>query len=397
MTKADSHLRVAIVCRVLWNGGVQRTAIAQTEILRKLGIPTDLYFLRVVMGTAFRLPAGTIVMADFPVRTSLARIQLWITSLFARHRGRDASVDLDRLIAFGPTAESYSVVVYNDQYAALLGMWKYLRGRQPYVMMFHEFFPRVRKGPVALVLNPIAALIDIVSILVAPAIVTTAAATRDRLERIAEGKTWLARLGAPDPTELPPPPPRRDRQSIFSITVWDRGRHPEIYVELARQVPSFHIILAGMWTDPAHLAEVKALAKDVPNLEITGPVSEAERQQREGEAWLYLRFGFAESGPGMGGLEALARGSIVLCNRGLGLSEIIEDGLNGFVLSAPDPAEAARLLRRIEQLPDARLHEISAAALATARAHSWLAHGSVLVEAIEAAVRAPGSHPHYRT
>ena len=82
--------RVAVLCRILWNGGVQRVAIAQTQALRRLGIPASLFFLRRVAEVAFDLPPGTFFFADPVQAGALVRLQGCITTLFAKHRGLDA-------------------------------------------------------------------------------------------------------------------------------------------------------------------------------------------------------------------------------------------------------------------------------------------------------------------
>ncbi|MCI4360719.1 MAG: glycosyltransferase, partial [Thermoplasmata archaeon] len=230
-------------------------------------------------------------------------------------------------------------------------------------------------------LRPAADLLDRVALLMAPSVVTTSARVAERIERFVPGRTFLARLGAPEVEEWVPVG-ERDRRRVFSVTVWDRGRHPELYLTLARAMPRFHFVLAGIWTDPEHLAEVRASA-------VTGPVSETERRDLMRRALLYLRVGFHESGPGMGGLEALAAGSLVIANRELGLSEILTDGVDGFVVDRPDPAELAQLLERIDALPAEDLERVSAAARGLAERNSWAVHGRILGDAIRRALEGP--------
>lgn len=392
MSRNAAPLRVANICRVLWNGGVQRTAIAQTEGLRSLGYVVDLFFLRRTGDVAFQLPPGTTVEESPSRPTLMSGIQRTLTSWFAGHRGKDATVDLDRLWFARRVVRQYDVVLYNDQYASFLGIWNRVVRRQPYVLMFHEFYPKVATGPRTWILNPLADLIDLVSILFAPAIVTESSSTKARLDRIAPGRTRLARLGAPTARPVPPPADR-DRRAVFSITVWDRGRHPELYLELARRCPQFRIILAGIWADPAHLEEVRAQAASLPNLTVTGAISEGDRMDLEARALLYLRYGFAEAGPGVGGLEALACGSLVICNQGLGISEIISDGRNGFVLERADPAETSQLLLRIDAMPITEIERISRAAKETASENSWPRHCEALSEALQSVARPHGPVP----
>ena len=380
--------RIGSICRVLWNGGVQRAAIGQTLGLRALGENVDLIFLREVPGVAYDLPAGTQVLSrrgrDRP--TVARELSLSITRLFAAHRGADASVDLDLLWRARSAVLGHDVVVYNDQYAALLGVWERLVRGRPFVTMFHEFYPRVSGRWRRRWLAPLADTLDLLVLLAAPAIVTTSRQVQERIERIVPGRTYLARLGAPTPPSDPPSLKGRDRRQVFSITVWDRGRHPERFLELADALPEIRFVVAGIWTDPRHLAEFRTQAARRSNLVVTGPVSEEERERLLNASLIYLRLGYSESGPGMGGLEALAAGSIVIANRGLGLSESLTDGVNGFVVDLEPPGRLVELLRSIVGLSDEALCLLSVRARDLARRQSWEAHSYVLVRALDRAM-----------
>jgi glycosyltransferase involved in cell wall biosynthesis len=384
-------VRVANLCRVLWNGGVARAAIAQTEALRSIGFDCDLIFLRATPDIAYSLPVGTRILEDSngrPARTART-LSRAITRWFAEHRGADASVDLDLLWGARTVLRPYSVVIYNDQYAGLLGMLLRIVRGQPYVQMFHEFYPDESRGAGSRLLRPLADGLDRLTILVAPALVATSSRVAERIERLAPGRTFLARLAAPEPPTSPTPAVERDRHEVFSVTVWDRGRHPELFLDLARAAPDYRFTLAGIWTDPAHLDEFRRAALAVPNLTVTGAISEDRRVELMNRALLYLRVGYNESGPGMGGLEALSAGSLVIANRGLGLSEILTDGVDGFVLEGAQPSEIAGLLRRIGSLTPHSLEQISSSARELARRHSWTAHAEVLGEAIARATGEP--------
>lgn len=378
---SDPSARVLFLCRVLWNGGVQRVAIAEVEGLRRLGQPADLMFLRRVEDVAYSLPAGALFWDGPPTPAAVAAFERVITRWFAPHRGEEATVDLFRLWASRKRLSEYAAVVYNDQYAGLIGIWNRLTRRQPYVQLLHEFYPRVPRGVLARLTAPFAELLDVVSILMAPSIVTISTAVKDRLDRVVPGRTQLARNGV---TVDNPPivPSAENRRRVFSITVWDRGRRPEAYVEIARRLPEFSFTMAGIWADPAHLKEFRSLASGVSNLTITGSISEEERRRLQREALFYLRLGFNESGPGVGGLEALGSGAILICNRGLGISEIITDGVNGFVLATPDPAEAASLLRSLDAQTLPELTRIAKAGGQLATTYSWEAHCRTVLRAL---------------
>jgi glycosyltransferase involved in cell wall biosynthesis len=379
--------RVAGVCRLLWNGGVQRVAIAQIEGLRNRGWIADLFFLRATGDASYTLPDRShILLNEEPERRGpVAALSQRITRLFAAHRGEHATVDLDLLWKLRERLDEYDVTIFNDQYGAILGIYRRLTRGRTYVTMFHEFYPKVARRASRRVLYPLADLLDAVSILIAPVIVTTSQRTFDRLARIVPGKVLLARIGC-DIAPARPAIENRDRRQVASITVWDEGRHPELYLEVARRLPQFTFVLAGGWADEEHFRRFHADAGAVSNLRITGPISEAERLHLLGSSLVYLRLGFGESGPGMGGLEALGQGSIIVANAGLGISEILTDGTDGFVTEGDTPEAVARTVERIDRMSLEELDQLSRAAYALAERHSWAAHNAIVEQALRMAL-----------
>lgn len=385
-------MKVLNVCRVLWTGGVQRVSIEQTLALRDLGQTCDLVFLRATNSVRYVLPEGTRIVLDQKKNGERQSNPLFrlLTSVFAGHRGEAATVDLDLIWDLRKEIIRYDVAVFNDQYAALIGAYLRLTKGQPYVMMFHEFYPRVSRSLSRRLFFPVADLIDFFSILMSPAIVTTSEKSLRRLEQIVPGRTTLARIGCPpfDPTSIDV---ERDPNSVVALTVWDEGRHPEFYLDLARSAPAFRFTLMGQWTDSTYHARIKQAASDLPNVEITGPVTETEKNARLRSVLIFASFGYNEAGPGMGGLEAMANGAIVLANRGIGLSEIIIDGVNGFVVDPFDVDHVRDKLSMIHSLGKEKQSQILLAALKTCQKYSWHAHGLKLQEALNRALATRGS------
>jgi glycosyltransferase involved in cell wall biosynthesis len=349
-------------------------------------------FLRKGKDASYELPPGTkVLVTPEDLRSNVFRSFFEsVTSRYAGHRGPEATVDVDVMLSNLRRVREYDVAIYNDQYTALMGILNLVLHRRPYVMVFHEFYPKVHVTlPKRIFLYPLADLYDAIALLVAPAVVTTGSRNFERLRRLVSHKLFLARNGAPAPKRLDPD--RRSRESVCAISIWDSGRHPELYLELAKIVPQFRFTIAGMWPDDRYRGEIEARARSLPNVRITGPIDESERERVLENSLLYLRLGYGEAGPGMGGLEAMARGSIVIANRDLGISEIIESGINGFVVEDVHPETIARLLTQIAQLSAADLGRISEASLALAAAHSWSEHARVLGRALNTALGSDAS------
>lgn len=377
-------MRILNICRILWNGGVQRVSIGETIALRQLGASCDLLFLRSTGNAPYELPAGTRILTA-PGQNHRGGLSRWITRIFGGHRGELATVDIELIWESRKLATGYDLLLFNDQYAALSGAYLWLTRGQPYLLTWHEFYPKVSRSPWRVLFFPVADAIDAFSLLVAPAIVTTSQKCYNRLERIVPGKTTLARIGFPEPVRSSLSL-WQFRRRVLALTVWDRGRHPEFYLALASLLPEFQFTLVGVWTDPKHLASMRDAARALPNLQITGQVSEAERVSQLRSAGVYTSFGYNESGPGMGGLEAISLGLVVLANRGIGLAELLDDGRNGFIAEPFTPEVAAAKLREIATLTPARFDQVASAGQALCTEFSWTEHGKRVLEAADRAL-----------
>ena len=73
----------------------------------------------------------------------------------------------------------------------------------------------------------------------------------------------------------------------------------------------------------------------------------------------------------MGGLEAMRHGLIPFTNRGLGLSEIIEDGVNGFVITEPLLVNTQKSLEHASSLDLSTIKEIVKANLKLCDEFTW--------------------------
>lgn len=384
----ESSKKVLIVCRLLWTGGVQRVSIAETISIRNLGIACDLLFLRKDPKCDYELPSGTRVLEiERSSRPRMSKQLLRaITSIYAGHRGTDATVDLDLIVSSQRIVADYDVAVYNDQYAALWAALCRVFRAKPYVLTLHEFYPRVSKRLRDRLFFPLADLIDYLSILIAPAIITTSARNFKKIDALVPGRTVLARIGCPAP-DLSLLKQNRNTRRIVANTIWDEGRHPELYVRLAKKLPEFQFVLIGRWTNETFKKEVEESARDVTNLLITGYVSEQDRLRLLDEALIYTSFGYCEAGPGMAGLDALAKGMIVITNDGIGLSELITNEVNGFVARPFSIDVVVSILKRIEFMDPRHLMGITTNAIETSERWSWESHAKGVLTACEIACR----------
>ena len=135
------------------------------------------------------------------------------------------------------------------------------------------------------------------------------------------------------------------------------------------------LALAGRWTLPL------AMRRDLPRNAIAlGSITQAELFRRYRESSVLVLPSLCD-GFGMVVTEALAHGLPVIATKSVGASELIEEGVNGFVLSQGDvDGLAARLQWCIEH--PAELCAMREAAHATAARHQWSAYRRRLVQTV---------------
>ena len=94
-------MKIAIIVRILWPGGVQRTAFAEAEGLTRLGNDVDLIFIRKTNRYTYNSKILYKVIYDDKVNSRfLAKLLRKITTHYNPQRGSDATVDLDLIRKF---------------------------------------------------------------------------------------------------------------------------------------------------------------------------------------------------------------------------------------------------------------------------------------------------------
>lgn len=371
---------IAMVCRILWTGGVSLVAIEQQKALLLKGCKTDLYFLRNA-GSVYEIPDRTkILHEDGEPKGVSRRILARLTKKFAGHRGEGATVDLDYIFASRKILKNYNQIIFHDQWSALLGVYYRIRGIK-YVVQLHEFFrppPSMNKHSLFAIL---AWIYDVMTILLAPAVVTTSEYNYSIVKKIKKN-TFLVRIGFPKPVQNSVNEDRyqRKRRTVLSLTLWDRGRDPYFYADLAKSLPELDFIIAGSWTIQDEMLDFAEKTKRIKNIIVTGRIDEVEKARLLSSSHFYMRFGYNERGPGMGALEAMSYGLIPFANNGIGLSELIQDRRNGFLITAPLLENTISALRYANNLNSRQLKEMGEKNLDLCSLISWEANVKNLMD-----------------
>ncbi|QXJ34952.1 glycosyltransferase family 4 protein [Saccharolobus shibatae] len=345
--------KINIVLRILWKGGVTRVAVEEARNMKSTLV-------------VYRHAGTQYDLSNVDLKVLFAGEPKWIfkvlTSIYASHRGEEATVDLDRIIKAsdiikGPT-------LFHDQFAGITGYLRKIKHGEDYAVYIHETSLDSKGIKWAL-----------------PRIMERKILEKSKL--IVTNSKWnreiLASKGFNAEVVYPGCYPKEkinlERQKIvLAVSVWDSGRRPEIYGEISKKIKG-KLVMAGYWTRQDTLNEFMRKYKDVI---ITGPISESKLQELYDNASVLIRFGFNEKGPGMGVLEAMGVGMPVIVNEGLGSKELIKD--NGYVVK--DWEEAVDRINEI--LEDESLRrKMSINSWEIAKELSWKNHAIKIRELME--------------
>ena len=116
----------------------------------------------------------------------------------------------------------------------------------------------------------------------------------------------------PNPVPIPETPSRKNpRPTACFLARWDPQKRVELFFKLALKHPEVHFIAMGQSHDEARDRELKERYDGVPNLQLTGFVSEEEKSRILGESWVLVNTSVREALP-VSFLEALAHGTPII-------------------------------------------------------------------------------------
>lgn len=370
-------MTVTTVVRINWPGGVQRIAMREVELLRRHGIKAEAVFLRCThrVGTQALSPPDHIQFPQSNRSGAIAHLLRLITMHFNPERGPDATVDLDLILRYELNRGRQDLVIYSDQLAASfapLGHW--LHGDQYAVYIHESAFKHT---------NRLKRIQERFALSRARLVFTNAERNKALIESNVPVSVQVLYPGTDGPIQNMLPFGQRIDEAI-SVTMWDSGRHPEVFVEVARHLTVGRIVLAGNWADSTEMSRVQRLielAGVSGRIVITGPLAEDELKARYKVAKAAIRFGYDEIGPGMSTLEAISYGLPLIINLGVGFKEVAQDSVNAIFADPSRPEEIARLLERL--FTDAgHWNRMSTSSIDLSKNLSWDRHGNKLVESV---------------
>jgi glycosyltransferase involved in cell wall biosynthesis len=116
----------------------------------------------------------------------------------------------------------------------------------------------------------------------------------------------------PNPIPVPHKLPAKSGEPIVCFLArWDPQKRVELFLSLAQRLPEVRFIAMGRSHDPYKDATLRRAYDDVPNLELTGFVSEEEKSRILGTSWALVNTSVREALP-VSFLEALAHETPVI-------------------------------------------------------------------------------------
>jgi glycosyltransferase involved in cell wall biosynthesis len=365
-------MKIAIIVRVLWPGGVQRIAFAESEGLSKLGNEVDLIFIRSTNRFVYDSKINYKIMYDYNInKRLLGKIFKRITLHYSPQRGDDATIDIDLIYKTEHKLnKKYDLIYYVDEFSAFFQKYNKKKYKNKTAVIIHEV--ALFDGSYLL------KYIQKRAIKNADIVLTSTNRNLQILKNAGIKNSYVVYPGLVIHNNIPK---FEERENIaISVTMWDFGRHPEVLVEIGKHITNGKLIIAGSWTDINYLNKINNLIKD-NNLQnkiiVTGEIDENVLIQLYKKSKVSIRFGYNEKGPGMGSLESISWGLPLIINEEIGIKEIINDNINGYVVKETDYEKIAILIDTLF-IDKNKWYEISNNNVQLAKELSWENHCKLL-------------------
>lgn len=381
-------MKIAIIVRVLWPGGVQRTAFAEAEGLIKLGNEVDLIFIRKTSRYIYGSSIPYKIIYDEKVNGRfMGRLLKKITLHYSPQRGNDSVVDLDLIRKFEHSnRDKYDIVYYFDEFSAFFSKYSKRKKHHKVVVLIHEVASK--DGPFLLRFIQKRALRN------ADLILTNTNKNLALLKEASYNNCFEVYPGLTPQTDIPSFEKRKN--IALSVTMWDFGRKPEVLIEIGKNLNFGKILICGDWTDYNYMNRLKQqiITEGLENkVEITGPITEEVLLNLYKTSKISIRFGYNEKGPGMGSLESIAWGLPLIINNGIGIKEKIVDGKNGVIVNENNAASIARIIEDFFN-DSVKWKEMSTNNIQLAKELSWDTHNAKLNELMQGLIKEKGSFKH---
>ena len=220
-------MKICILVRVLWPGGVQRIAFAEAEGLTKLGNNVDLIFIRGTKKYTYSENINYKVLYENNInKRILGRIFRKITLHYLPQRGEDATVDMDLIYkAEHNLKNKYDIIYYFDEFSAFFQKYNKKKYGNKTAVLIHEvaLFNR----------SKLSKFVQKRAIKNSDIVLTNTKENLDLLKKFGIKNAYEVYPGLILHNDIPDFDSRGN--IAVSVTMWDFGRKPEILLKIAKK------------------------------------------------------------------------------------------------------------------------------------------------------------------
>lgn len=374
----NKKLKIGVVIDQLLPGGVQIAAIEQVKNLRQLGIyaellilmrkkyPADFSYLvkdipHRYLSDSYPWPFRSTI--KFPIFTFFSTLHL-LSPFFAAKIVKEGSFDL--LVSHGTTT-----------CFTTLALWR--KRKIPYLAVVHDPIQFILKKVYSKTflrfffsfLVPLSSFLERMFVKDALATVIDSGVHEQFIQKSYQTEPVIIPLGSQVPSKIPS---KRGRM-ILALSRWQNEKNPQFLLHLLKSMPQAKLKIAGVWTKEADLREFKKIARllgvekrvtIVPQFE----PADLPKLFSQARVWVHPNF----EAFGMGGLEAASFGCPIIIPSGSGVTNLFQNGVDGFFPKKTTVAEYKRYIQPL--LTNERLaHQMGKSAwMKACKECSWQAH-----------------------
>ena len=326
-------MRIVILVRILWTAGAPKKALNQARALSELGHDVRVVFLRRserVAGYLDLVDGVTVTVLHEANSSRLVPIYDFLTGVFAPDRRGDGRIDYNFLREFWKYLEKEpcELLICHDQYAGLAGYYSLKHLRIPYLVLLHERgdipFPRALSLFTDIVEKR--TLRNARAVLASTDKIGKTVWAKHRIRATTNYQGVVSRTFAPFAAREP---------ALIAVSFWDRGRRPEVYLDLLDGLPQYKLYMVGNWrTDEEERRFRVELFKHPCRTRVIlmKGISEDVLFNLYSKSRFVVRFGFGEFGESHAFFEGMENGVPVIVNEDLGTSELVKQYNLGTVI-----------------------------------------------------------------
>ena len=177
--------------------------------------------------------------------------------------------------------------------------------------------------------------------------------------------------------------PRNYRNFILASTRWETNKNPELFLQIARQIPNAKVIIAGTWSNSDEFIKFKNEIKKqklLSQIRLHPYIPEDELIKLYQGARVFIHP--IKEAFSMGGLEAAVNGCPIIIPQGSGITNYLQNGTDGIFIKNPTNKNFIKATKAIWQNPSLAT-KMGALARSKVQNFSWENHAKKLLDIID--------------